>query len=219
MKYSEIISEISKRGGVELKEVEKRVNEKIRELSGLITKEGAAMLVAREFGLSLFKKADLKIKDIDFGMKNFNVRGRIFRLSKIVEFERSNGEKGKVVNIYISDGTGFLRIPLWNDQTKIVEDNIVKVGDTIQVINAIARENIFGDLEISLGKYGKIIKIEDESIPSLEDIEKMIEEEKNKRIEIGRLERGFYEIVGTVVHVFKGSFVYSVCPLGVSRLV
>jgi len=218
MKYEEIVEEICRKVGISRGEVEKKVMERISELSGLVTKEGAAMLVAREFGLNLFRKTDLKIKDIDFGMKNFNVRGRIFRISRIVEFQKSNGERGRVVNLFISDGTGYLRIPLWNDQVDLVESGNLKIGDTIQVVNAFARENIFGELEISLGKYGKIVKITDKDLPSLEEIEEFIGKNKRNRVEISELNIGFYEIVGTVVHIFRSRFLFSVCPICNSRL-
>lgn len=218
MSYDEIVDEICKKTGFSREEVEKKIMKKVSELSGLVTREGAAMLVAREFGLNLFRKSDLKIKDIDFGMKNFNVRGRIFRVSRIVEFQKSNGEKGRVTNIFISDGTGYLRIPLWNDQVDWVESGNLKVGDTIQVVNAFARENVFGELEISLGKYGKIVKIEDKDLPSLEEIEEFIVKSRRNRVEIAGLNIGFYEIVGTVVHIFRSKFLFSVCPICNSRL-
>ena len=214
MKFEEIIQTIVEKAEMSKEEVLKKVEEKLNELSGLITREGAALLIARELGLEIRERRDLKIKDIDFGMRNFNTRGRIFKISRITEFERNDGSKGRVVNLYIADETGQLRIPLWDKQVKILEENEIKEGDVIQVINGIARENIFGDLEISLGKYGRIRKIEDGSIPPLEELLKKVVQIRPKRILIKEIDRkGYFEILGTIVNVFKGKYIFEVCPI------
>lgn len=213
MKFEEILQTIVEKTNKDKEEILKKIEEKLDELSGLITKEGAALLVAREFGLEIREKRDLKVKDIDFGMRNFNTRGRVYRISRITEFERSDGSKGRVVNLFIADETGQLRIPLWDKQVKVVEDGI-REGDVVQIINGIARENIFGELEVSLGKYGRIIKIEDDSIPSLDEILKKVVQIRPKRISIEEIERkGYFEIVGVIVNVFKGKYIFEICPV------
>ena len=213
MNFDEIVQKIVEKTGKEREEILSLIEKRIDELSGLVTKEGAALLVAREFGLNLTKKRDLEIKDLDFGMRNFNIRGRVFRISRIVEFDRTNGGKGKVCSLFIGDSTGFVRVPLWDGQVEMVENGEIKVGDCLQLVNCIARENIFGDLEIVLGRYGKIIKIdEDPNIPSVEDLLRRFEI-KPKFVNIKEIDRpGFYEINASIVHFFKSRYTFEICP-------
>ena len=117
----------------------------------LITKEGAVYLVAKELDISLSEISMNRtpIKNIVLGMRNINVIGRIFRISQVKEFIKSNGTAGRVANIFIGDNTGFVRIPLWDEQVKLLEENTISIGDVVQIGNGISRENTFGDIKIS----------------------------------------------------------------------
>ncbi len=217
MSLEDIIKEIESKTGLSKEEIENKINEKYDELSGLVTKEGAALIVARDLGLDFIieKKRRLQIKNIFPGMKNINVIGRIFKISPIIEFSRQDNTKGKVCNIFIADETGYFRLPLWNDQVKIFEEGLIKVGDVVQVVGGIARENIFGDIEISLGRFGNIRTIEDlNEIISLEDINKKFFSLPKERVFIKDLEVGMNcLIIGTIVKLFKGKFIFDVCPI------
>ncbi len=213
MNFEKLVNEIVDKSGLSKEEILDKINKKIIELSGLVTKEGAALLVGKELGLDIIRKPSLKIKDIEIGMKGFNIEGRIFKITDIVNFEREDGVKGRVSNLYIADETGFVRIPLWNDQVDLIDKLQLKVGDTIQIVNGIARENVFGWLEIVLGKFGRIRKIENDGLPSIEKIMSQIYTNKPKRVKIKDLERGYYEIRGTIVHVFDSNFIFQVCPV------
>jgi replication factor A1 len=217
--YEKILEEIMKRANVSREEIEKMISSKQEELSGLISKEGAAYLVARELGIDLepVARKRLEIKNIVAGMKNINLIGRVFRISNITNFKRADGNEGKVVSIFIADKTGFIRLPLWNDQVKIVEEGLLKVGTPIQITNGIAKENIFGDVEISLGKYGSIKEIEAEDLPSLEEISNL-DFFKAKRVLIKDIKPGIFEVRGTIVHVFKNKLFFYVCPVCNSTL-
>jgi replication factor A1 len=213
MSLEEILAEIEKSSGLSREELKKRIEEKKQEFSDMLTEEGAAYLVANELGLDLLEKRrrQLEIKNIVAGMKNVSFIGRVFNITPIINFERQDGSIGKVVNIFVGDETGFVRVPLWNDQVKIVEDGELKPGDAIQVSNGISKEGIYG-IEVSIGKYGFINKIELEDIPSLEQLRKKYLSSQGERTEIKDLSPGRAEIVGTVVHVFKGKLFFEICP-------
>jgi hypothetical protein len=211
MNFEEILKEIEKKTNLSKEEILKKVEEKCAELSNLITKEGALYILAKEFGVELpsFHKSRLEIKNIVSGMKNVNLIGRIIRISPINEFERANGKKGRVVNIFVADDSGYVRIPLWNDQTKLVENREIKRGDVIQITNGMARENIFGETEISLGRYGNIRVLEDSGeILNADQLEKKHLLFSPKKIEIKNISPGNYEIFATIVHVFRGDFLF-----------
>ena len=90
-----------------------KILKKQMELSGLVSLEGAAHLVARDLGIDLLgevKERRLEIANIIDGMKSVDVIGRVFHISEPVEFERKDGSIGRVVNLYIGDNSGFARV-------------------------------------------------------------------------------------------------------------
>jgi replication factor A1 len=216
----EILDKIEKQSHLPRDEIMEKIEQKYGELDGLITKEGAAYLVARDFGVNLPTSVKrLQMKNVVPGMKNINVSGRIFRISPVNEFERMYGNKGKVVNIFLSDGTGFLRIPLWNEQVDLVMNESIKIGDAVQITNGMARENLFGDVEISLGKFGAIRQIEDVSeFPTENDLSKRFLSLSSPRVLIKDIISGNFEIKATISNVFKGKFLFSTCPVCSSSL-
>jgi len=220
MALEDIIELIIKKSGLTKEEILEKIEEKYEELSGLVTKEGAAYIVARSFGVELPSAVrGLQMKNILPGMRNLSVIGRVFRISPINEFVRSDGQPGKVANLYIGDKTYYVKVPLWNDQTSIVSESLIKVGDVVQLVNGMARESIFGDIEIVLGKYGSIRSLEgDFDIPSAQELEKKFFGNSVKRARIAEASQGKCEIRGVIVQVFKGKYVFDVCPVCSSTL-
>lgn len=211
-----ILSKIENLTNIPKEELLERVNKKYNDLSGLITIEGAAFLLAKELGVNLSNEAyrQLKIKNIVPAMRNLNVIGRIFKISPINEFERTDSSKGKVVNLFIADNTGYLKLPLWNEQVKLVEEEEIKLGDVIQIVNGLAKENIFGGIEISLGKYGTVKQIEDNpELPTVEELMKKLLSYNPERANLKDITPGYFEVNGTVATLFKGNFLFNVCSL------
>jgi replication factor A1 len=216
MSVEEILSEIEKRTNIPRNELEEKVKKRHEELFGLVNEEGAAHLVARELGVDLleYNKRRLQIKNIVAGAKNINIIGRVFRISPINEFTRQNGSKGRVVNLFIGDNTGYVRMPLWNDQVKLIEDEMIKLGDIVRITNGFSRENIFGDVEVDLGKYGSIRTIEDSlDIVSANELNKKFFSLEPERTIIKDITTGNFEIKATIVDVFKGKFIFDVCSI------
>jgi replication factor A1 len=220
MNLEEIVELITKKTGLSKEEILEKIEKKYEELSGLLTKEGAAYIVARSFGIELPSAVRaLQMKNILPGMRNLNVVGRVFRISPINEFIRADGLPGKVVNLYIGDNTYYVKVPLWNDQTSLVSEGLIKVGDVVQVVNSRAKESIFGDIELVLGKYGSIRSLEGNfDFPSAEELEKRFFGDIVKRVRIAEVAPGRCEIRGIIVHVFKGKFIFDVCPVCSSTL-
>jgi ssDNA-binding replication factor A large subunit len=216
----EILEKIEKKANLPKAEILEKIDQKYVELDGLITREGAAYLVARDFGINLPTAVKrLQMKNVIPGMKNINVSGRIFRISSVNDFVKMDGTKGKVVNLFLSDGTGFLRIPLWNEQVDMITNETVKLGDTVQITNGMSRENIFGDVEISLGKFGGIRQIEDTfEFPSENDLSKRFLSISSERVLLKDIIPGNFEIKGTIANVFKGNFLFNTCPICSSSL-
>jgi len=213
MGVEDILVEIEKQTKIPKNELMEKINKKQEELSGLISIEGAAHLVAREFGIDLLneKKRKLEMKNIVTGMKNVNVVGRIFKISNLIEFKRKDGTEGRVVNLFLSDNTDYIRLPLWNDQTKLIDDGGIGLGNTIQITNGLAKENIFGNIEINLGKYGSIKPIEGVELPNAEELEKKFLSSSLRKALIKDVGLGKFEIKANIVHVFRGKFLFDTC--------
>ncbi len=97
-----------------------------------------------------------KINEIKAGMSDLNVLGKVLDLGKVRIFARKDGKTGKVANITIGDDTGKIRLTLWDSKA---ESPGVNVGDSVEIMNAYARENTFSNsTELQLGSGGGIAK-------------------------------------------------------------
>lgn len=216
MSIEEILSEIEKQSNISRQDLQDRIARKQNDLSGLVSLEGAAHLVAKELGIDLLDrtKRRLEMKNVIGGMKNVNVIGRIFKISNVNEFKRPDGSNGKVVNLLVGDATDYARIVLWNDQTMLVEEGAIKLGDAVQIVSGFAKENIFGGIEISLGKYGTIKPVEEDyELPSLNELNKKFLSGEPKKVSISEIGFGAVEINATIVSIFKSNFIFDVCPI------
>jgi len=208
MGVEELLQELEKKSGLSREELMKRIDKKIIELDNLITVEGAIYLVARELGIELpSPRRRVTISSILPGMRKVSFMGRVFKISRIVEF--GVGNKGKVVNLFVGDATGYVKIPLWNEQVSFVDQKKVTVGSLIQVINGFAREGIYGEVEVSLGRFG-LLKVLDTEIPEIPSAEELVQKFSSfERVKIRDIRPGNFEITGFIVKIFKANYVYN----------
>lgn len=115
-----------------------------------------------------------KIKDIKDGMGDINVTGKVLEVSEVRTFQRKDGNSGRVGNLLIGDETGTLRVTLWDEKTDFL--NQIEYGDTVELVNAYARENAFTQkVELQIGNRSVIRKSEkkveyEEEFTPIEDI-------------------------------------------------
>lgn len=147
-----LVEKISLAAGVPKEEIERKVEAKRAKLSGLVSKEGAAQIVAAELGIN-FEKEKLKINELMNGMKRANVIGKVIEVGAIREFNK-NGREGKVANIVLADETGNVKTVLWDtNHIGLVEKGEIKEGEVIEVSNANIRNG-----ELHLGSFSDIKK-------------------------------------------------------------
>jgi hypothetical protein len=89
-----IIEVTCKHSGRTEAEVRKLIEEKQDELSGLVSEEGAAYIVARELGVNLLKaaKRQLKIKNLIPGLSSVELVGRVVSIFEPREWARGCAE-------------------------------------------------------------------------------------------------------------------------------
>ena len=131
--YNKVIDRISRISGLERFEIERRVLAKKEKLSGLITKEGAAQIVASELGIS-FEGEKLKIDELLPGMRKINVIGKIINLFPVRTFTTKKGELGKVANFVIADDSSNVRVVLWDTHhIELIERQEVAEGSVVEI--------------------------------------------------------------------------------------
>ena len=97
------------------------------------------------------KSIDMKIKDVNSEVKWVNLKARVVKkpIARTVYSRFGNNPLGLSTST-ISDDTGSIKMPLWNNQI-----NMVSIGDTIQIENGRIR-TFRGELQVSVGKAGKL---------------------------------------------------------------
>lgn len=171
LSVEELVKEISGKSGKSTEEVNKLIEEKQTELSGLVSVEGAAYIIGRELGVGLIKENNrqLKIKNIVPDMRTVDVVARVINIFGVREFER-NGKKGSVSSIILGDETGTIRLPLWNDEIKLLEIKGIKQDDMVEVTSAWSKSDNREGTELRMGKRGMIKKLEGGQSIDLKDI-------------------------------------------------
>src|SRR3990167_6750409 len=94
--YTQLVEKISSLAKVTSDEIERKVEAKRAKLSGLVSKEGAAQIVAAELGIN-FEKERMKISELVLGMRKANILGKIIEIFPVREFNK-NGREGKVAS-------------------------------------------------------------------------------------------------------------------------
>lgn len=155
--YDLLVDRISSSAGISRDEIIKRIEARRAKLSGLISKEGAAQIIAAELGVK-FDNVQLKISELMAGMKKVNVVGKVISIFPVRSFDK-NGKSGKVANFIIADETGNSRVVLWDtNHIDLIEKEEIKQGDVVQITNASTRE---GEIHLSgfseLKKSGVVI--------------------------------------------------------------
>lgn len=197
--YELLVDRIAKASGLARDEVVLKVEAKKAKLSGLISKEGAAQIIAAELNIS-FEDEDLKISELIGGLRKVNVVGKVMNIFPVREFEK-NDRKGKVANFILADETGSTRVVLWDvNHIAMIENEEIKVGDVVEVKNGSTR-----DSEIHLSSFGELKK----SDVAMDEVRNA---PAASEVSLADATQGMnVRVRGVVVQVFQPRF-YSVCP-------
>jgi len=150
--YKKLVSIISKSSGLNAAEIEEKVVAKRERISGLISKEGAAQIIAAELGIS-FDNERMKIEDLLPGMKKVNLVGKVIYISPVRTFTRKDQE-GKVVNLTVADETSNIRVVLWDlNHIELIEKGTVSNDSVVEILNGGMRDN-----ELHLGSFSEFKK-------------------------------------------------------------
>ncbi len=176
--YDKIVEKIAKYSNLKIEEVNRKIEAKRAKLSGLISQEGAAQIVAAELGIN-FENEQLKIDELLPGMRKINLCGKIITLFPVRTFKTQKGDEGKVLNFILADETSNIKVVLWDtNHISLIEKGDVKENDIVDISNASMREN-----EMHLGSFSEFKK----SSKEIENVrtERITKEKKIADFKIG----------------------------------
>lgn len=172
--YEKLVEKIASVAGLDASEINRRVEAKRAKLSGLVSKEGAAQIVAAELGIN-FDKERMKVAELVEGMKRANVLGKVTEVFPVREFNK-NGRSGKVGRFTLADETSNLKVVLWDtNHIGLIEQGKLKEGDVIEISNGNVRNNelhlsSFADIKHSKESMGSVVLKKDFSVKKLKDV-------------------------------------------------
>lgn len=159
--YEKLVERIANSSGLDKDEIERKVEAKKAKLSGLISREGAAQIVAAELGIN-FDNEQLKISELVEGMKRVNVLGKIIKINPTREFNK-NGREGKVGSFVIGDTSSNIRTVLWDtnhisliEQGKLIEGSVIEISNG-NIRNSELHLSSFADIKLSKEKIDNVV--------------------------------------------------------------
>ncbi|MFH1592855.1 MAG: hypothetical protein ABIB47_05820 [Candidatus Woesearchaeota archaeon] len=209
LSYKEIISRIQEEKQLSEEEIQLKIKEKLVQLSDLISKEGAAHIVANELGVKILDVSkEVKINRLLTGMNGVSLLGKVVQVNDVVNFKK-NDREGKVVSILFGDDTGVVRVVFWDtNHIKDVEDGKIKEDTILKITNAYVKSNnaykevhLGNRAELELNPSGVEVEVKNERSYDFE-------KKKISELQMGDVGVG---VVGTIVQVFEPRF-YEACP-------
>ena len=159
-----LIAQLVEKSGVNEEDIRTRMKEKIDKFSGLLTEQGALVLLSRELNVRLpvFEKVNekLTLNQLKMGMNNVDVVARVKYADRMKTYAK-NGKEGKYLAVRLSDETGEALFTFWNEQADDAVQKNIRVGSTVTLSNA--RVGVFNQMtQLSLG-YNGIYTIENDA--------------------------------------------------------
>lgn len=197
--YQQLLELISTSSGLSVEEIERKIEAKQAKLSGLISKVGAAQVIAAELNIN-FDKQEIKISQVVPGMRKINLVGKIVNLFPVREYNK-NGKSGRIGSFILADDTSNIRTVLWDENhiELISSGQIVQEG-VVEIANASIRNG-----ELHLGSFSEIK-------PSDKVIENVVLERpvvKKKILEFNPNDN--VSVRAFIVQIFEPRF-FEVCP-------
>jgi hypothetical protein len=160
--YDALVGRISSSSGLAVEEIDRKVEAKRAKLSGLVSKEGAAQIVAAELGIN-FDKERMNISELVQGMKRANVLGKVIQVLPIREYNK-NGRSGKIGRFVLADESSNTNVVLWDtNHIGLIEKGDITEGQVVEVSNANIRNgelhlSSFSDIKKSNEKIGDVVE-------------------------------------------------------------
>ncbi len=156
-------------------ELEKQVKNKAKEFGGFMSEQGILFVIAKENGIylqssdineQLYKEFEEEIDYDDFtidiseikeDMTNIVLLGKILQIYETREFTRKDGTPGIVGSFLLGDISQTIKVILWDDKVNITKNEFFRKNELIRIIGGYCRMGRDSNLEVHLGKKGRIV--------------------------------------------------------------
>lgn len=219
-KIDELYETLSSQTSKSNSELKTLVENKVRELSGLVSEEGAIYIVANELGVKLESKSPAmaggdssqiehkKIDQIIEPKVSLNLVSKVLKKYDLIEFEMKSGGKGQIRSLLVGDETGIIRCAFWGSKADLLEE--VERDMIVEMKNIYVRENLnTSRMEIHFGDYSELV-VNPEGIENIE-VKNVRPQSTSKQIEEIELEDKNISIKATIVDIDIPRF-YLGCP-------
>ena len=149
----------------------KMVEERIRDLGGLIDEDAAAMLVAKELGVPLPKAyvvargARLRVGDLLPGLRGLKLVARVLRVPRPLVLNSGK----RVLKVLVGDESGVINLVVWDERAEELYESL-RPGMCILIEGGFAKR-YRGRLELGLAKEGRVEVLDEEcGLPPLEEL-------------------------------------------------
>ena len=95
----------------------------------------------------------MKIAELKPGMRRVDVAGKITNMEQPRDVQTKFGP-GQVATATLEDDSGTVKVTLWNE---IISK--VSLNDSVQIENGYV-DSFRGELQLNVGRYGKLTKVE-----------------------------------------------------------
>lgn len=148
--YEQLVELISNSSGLSVEEIERKIEAKQAKLAGLISRVGAAQVIAAELNIN-FDKQVIKISQIVPGMRKINLVGKIINMFPVREYNK-NGRSGRIGSFILADDTSNIRTVLWDENhIDLIVDGKIAEDCFVEISNASIRNG-----EIHLSSFSEI---------------------------------------------------------------
>ena len=179
-------------------ELEKQVKNKAEEFGGFMSEQGILFAIAREKGVRLnspdidqhlyemfedefdYNDFTIDISEIKEGMTNIVLLGKIINVFPSREFTRKDGSMGAVCSFLLADSTETVKIILWDDHAKAAKNEYFRVNELVRVIGGYSKAGKSGDLEVHLGRKGKLVLSPEDISQSAKDKLESVKIDQNR---------------------------------------
>ncbi len=205
--------------GFNEEEIKSQIRQKITKFQGLMSKDAILYLIAKEHGINISSYEDekngddidhgsidysdflIQISEVIQGMQNIVIKGNVSEVFGIRDFIHKDGSPGRVGTFEICDESSCIKVVLWGDQVKVIENDLFKKGVTVQIIGGYSKAGINQQIEIHLSRQGNIVLSKARELKT-KAIYSPIRDRKSPKNSIQDLygKDGFIRLVTGIVH-------------------
>lgn len=132
----EVIQMIMKKNNHKRGEIEGLIAKEVGKYSGLLTENGAALLVAKQLSVRVSGESDFsKIGLLREGMHGVNLKAKVDYVSPLKKIKKGSREF-MISTIVLSDESGKISLKLWNEKAERVVEEKVERSWAANISNA-----------------------------------------------------------------------------------